>query len=152
MSIEEYRDWKSYIDEKDKNQQGQQVGYYYWAVCNKCQAWTKTKEGKWGITMRDDFNYPFKPKDGNNKKRKHKVALVVAEQKQGPPAGEPAAEPALAPAPAPAAIEPPPQPGTAQGHWVVDPPPPPAVPAGREARWVACPAPAPAVHAGDLAS
>ena len=79
-----------------------------------------------------------------------RAPCIASEQNTGPPAGAPAAAPA--PAPAPAAIEPPPQPGTAQGHWVIDPPPPPAVPAGSEARWVACPAPAPAVHAGDLAS
>ena len=29
MTLDEYRKWKSYIDEKDKNQQGSKVGYYY---------------------------------------------------------------------------------------------------------------------------
>ena len=109
--------------------------------------------------MRDDFRYPYKP--GGNKKRKEKVAFVVAEHKQGPPAGEPEGEPA--PAPAPAATEPIPPPSTAQGHWVLNPPPPPAAPVGEggvsfsfngqtppasQARWV----PDPLVQVGDLTS
>ena len=142
LSIDEYNGFRAYIGEKDKlNHSGKKVGYYYWAICNKCQAWCKS-QGK-SITMGDGFSYPYKAKDGNSfrQRRKDKIALIASEQNTGPPAGAPAAAPA--PAPAPAAIEPPPQPGTAQGHWVVDPPPPPAVPAGSEARWVACPAPAP---------
>lgn len=143
LSIDEYNGFRAYIGEKDKmNHSGKTVGYYYWAICNKCQAWCKT-HGK-SITMGDDFSYPHKAKDGGKsfrQKRKDKIALIASEQNTGPPAGAPAAAPA--PAPAPAAIEPPPQPGTALGHWVVDPPPPPTVPAGSEARWVASPAPAP---------
>ena len=44
------------------------MGYYYWAV----SAWTDTEDGKGDITMRDDFNWPYKP--GGNKKGKEKVA------------------------------------------------------------------------------
>ena len=48
------------------------------------KVWTKTKEGKGGISMRDDFNWPHKA--NNNKKRKEKVAQITdKDHKQGPP-------------------------------------------------------------------
>ena len=54
-----------------KSNDSKKVGYYHWAVCAKCHAWTKA--GSKQITMRDGFQYPFQSK---KKGGKDKIALV----------------------------------------------------------------------------
>ena len=49
-----------------KSNDSKKVGYYHWAVCAKCHAWTKA--GSKQITMRDGFQYPFQSKKKGGKR------------------------------------------------------------------------------------
>ena len=86
LTKDEYKSWQTFQKARDKkfrDKSGEttKVGFYFWAVCNKCKNWCKSNKG--GIAMRDGFKFTM---SSNRNRKKEKVAQLGTETKPDPTA------------------------------------------------------------------